>query len=229
MKAVVYAVETREGWGARFSIAWEVDVDFWERRGGRRICRIRQPLPLGLAEVAAEELAAELRNPKAGEWTAESVERELVRAVELAWITAGELKGERRIKPRRERFFGVADTRGREAGAAQEAGDRAARGWAVDGVRLKGAGRDEARNGALESGRHWGESGGMGVGAAWAAGAGIAAEALVREAEQAAACLQGRSLLREEIAALFEAAAPSLREEPAALRALQLAALRGQL
>ena len=81
MKAVVYAVETGEGWSARFSIALEVDVDFWGRRGGRRICRIRQPLPLGLAEVAVEWLAAELRNTKEGERTAENVERELIHAV----------------------------------------------------------------------------------------------------------------------------------------------------
>ncbi|GIO12273.1 hypothetical protein J19TS2_18280 [Cohnella xylanilytica] len=226
MKAVVYAVETGEGWRARFSIAWEVDVDFWGRRGGRRICRIRQSLPLGLAEAAVEWLAAELRNPKAGERTAESVERELIHAVELAWIAAGEMKGTRRVKPRRERVFGMAGLKGQELGAVQEAGGRSGR-WTVEGVRLEGVGRDEARNGALESERHWGKSVGMGAGEACFDGAGTAAEALEREAKQAAACLQGRSLLREEIAALFEAAAPSLREEPAALRALQLAALRG--
>ncbi|MBB6732265.1 DEAD/DEAH box helicase family protein [Cohnella sp. CBP 2801] len=88
---------------------------------------------------------------------------------------------------------------------------RAAQEWPIETERL---GRREGRGGA--------------AGEAWVAAEGLEAgklEAMAKAARQAGECLRGRSLLREEATALL--AESSLREEPEALRALQLAALLG--
>lgn len=199
MKAVVYAVETNKGWQALFSIAWEADAAYWSGKA-RSLWRLREELPLGFAEAVCARLAAALREGRPQEWTKEMVFRELLRTVERVWAAGDEKRGWRRES--------VGDGR-----------EQLRKGWSA---RLK-ASREGMSVGC--KGLWVVEAAALGVGGA---GMGAAdAEALERWARLAGERLQGRSLLREEAAAVLAADEPELQRAPAMLRALQLAALRG--
>ncbi|WP_239615860.1 helicase-related protein [Cohnella mopanensis] len=55
MKVVLYAVRGETSMMAFFSIAWEVDKEFWNGRAIEMI-RLKQPVPLGMADYARKKL-----------------------------------------------------------------------------------------------------------------------------------------------------------------------------
>ena len=217
MKAIVYALATEAGWQVRWTVAWEVDAAYWPLQPGGQgiVVRTGAGVPLGIAEAAAAWLGERLRGKAARGWAPQEAARELGRAIGLAWEAAcGAAPDEEAQREIRAAHAWPIETErlGRPGSGAGGFGQEA-EGWA----RAGGFGREA---------EGWTRAGGFGQEAeGWARAGGF--EAAARSARRAGECLQGRSLLRDEAAALLAESAPSLREEREALRALQLAALLG--
>lgn len=82
MKTVIYAVKTKTGWEAFFSVSWEVDEHYWlAKQSGTKIVRLKESLPLGLAEAVCDRLNQRWKKKRATELTMGTVKEELIATV----------------------------------------------------------------------------------------------------------------------------------------------------
>ncbi|KIL36688.1 hypothetical protein SD71_06720 [Cohnella kolymensis] len=92
MRAVLYAVKIGTSWLPFFSIAWEVDKQFWPSPTGtaKEMIRVSDQLPLGIAESACARLRTRLNEKR--DWDGSAVSVELKAAVHSATKEAGKIE-----------------------------------------------------------------------------------------------------------------------------------------
>ncbi|RIE02053.1 hypothetical protein [Cohnella faecalis] len=233
MRAVLYAVLTEEGWVPGWSVAWEVDLGYWleeefragvrsEGTGfagagikGRAMARLKEPIPLGLAEAASDWLAErfEVHGRKRDksqkgirDGSLEGLRKEERRSLEENGDRAYSENVEELLQEAlRAAYFAES---GGSAGLTTERSSSKADVFGNLSMAMEtmlcSAGGNGSREGMFEEGR-----------------------TLAKFARMASERLQGRSLLQEEAAPLLAQALPAGGGFAAAKRALQLAALLG--